>query len=466
MKLWGGRFAGETEENFSEFNASLPFDYVLYPYDIAGSRIHVQMLARQNIISEEEKEEILQGLSRVKTKLDDQEDWSEFAGRAEDIHSLIEGLLEEEIGDTAGKMHTARSRNDQIALDMKLFLRDKNGEIMIKIEEMIAVLIDRAEEHVNTIMPGYTHLQPAQPITLAHLLMAHGQQLKRDHGRLRDLQVRMNRCPLGSGALAGTTLPIDRDYTARGLGFAGPAENSLDAVSERDYLLEFHGAAASIMLHIGSLAEEIVMWNSREFDFIDISDRAATGSSIMPQKKNPDIAELTRAKSGRIIGNYTGLAHTLKALPLAYNKDLQEDKEGIFDTVKTLNKVLPVFSRLLDELTFKEENMSAAAEKSYLNATELADYMVEKGIPFRRAHEITGEIVRHAEKKGVDLAGLPQSVFEKNLPLSREDMDCEEIKQRLKIKRAVKERDVKGGPAPEAVRDQIEELSAWLDDQQ
>lgn len=466
MKLWGGRFQEDTGGKFAGFNSSLPFDYKLYSYDIEGSRIHVRMLARQDIITEEEKAKILSGLERVEDKLstliEDPEQKQELSLQAEDIHTLVESMLQEEIGEIAGKLHTARSRNDQVALDLKLYLRDNLQEIKQLIKKVVLVLIEKAREHTDTIMPGYTHLQPAQPITFAHLLSAHCQQLKRDHSRLQDCKKRMNFSPLGAGALAGTTFNIDRQWTAEKLGFLQPTENSLDAVSDRDYLLEFHNTATTIMTHLSSLAEEIILWNTQEFNFIEISDRAATGSSIMPQKKNPDIAELIRGKSGRILGNYNQLAHTLKALPLAYNKDLQEDKEGVFDTVSTLRNVLEVLIEFIPELNINREKMAAAARESYVNATELADYLADKGVPFRQAHEVTGKVVKYALENNIMLEEIEFDRLKEMLPVSNEKIERANLNQALKIENAVNRRDLKGGPAVSEVNRQLNTLESWL----
>ena len=466
MKLWGGRFEGKTGGKFAAFNSSLSSDFRLYPYDIQGSRVHVKMLSRQGIIKEDECEKILEGLDCVAQRLDeiaeDDVGASRLPSGAEDIHSLVEGMLQEEIGDLAGKMHTARSRNDQVALDMKLYMKDQISISAELITDLMEQILDLAGEHVEAIMPGFTHLQPAQPVTLAHLLLAHCQQLKRDHGRLKDLKERMNTSPLGSGALAGTTFAVDREWTAEKLGFAGPAQNSMDAVSDRDYLLEFHNAAVIIMTHLSSLAEEMVIWNSQEFDFMEISDSAATGSSIMPQKKNPDIPELIRGKSGRMLGNYTQLAHVLKSLPLAYNKDLQEDKENVFAVVDTLQEVLIIQAEFMDEIDFNLDKMAGAAEKGYVNATELADYLARLGLPFRRAHQVVGEIVNHALESQLKLQDISADEWRELLPLPAEEIDLEELYENLKIERAVERRDHTGGPAPAEAERQISDLRKWL----
>ena len=474
MPLWGGRFQENTGGKFARFNSSLPFDYKLYKYDIKGSKIHVKMLARQGIISEKEKEKLLSGLEQVRKKLAaaveasrpgqniEQNSSPDIDFAAEDIHTLVESMLKAEIGETAGKLHTARSRNDQVALDLKLYLLDNLQEIKQLLKEVIKVLIDLAREHTETIMPGYTHLQPAQPITFGHLLSAHCQQLRRDYSRLEDCQKRMNKSPLGSGALAGTTFAIDREWTAKKLGFSQATENSLDAVSDRDYLLEFTSAAVTIMTHLSSLAEEIIVWNSREYNFVEISDKAATGSSIMPQKKNPDIPELIRGKSGRILGSYTQLAHTLKSLPLAYNKDLQEDKEGVFDTVNTLTDVLEVLIEFIPELNIQQENMAAAASKGYVNATELADFLAARGVPFRQAHEAVGEVVKYALEHDIKLIDIEFNTLLDMLPLNRKEVERQELYQALNIENAVTKKDIKGGPAPAEVNRQLNDLENWL----
>ena len=466
MQLWGGRFQKDTGGKFAEFNSSLPFDYKLYKHDIKGSKIHVRMLHRQNIITEKEKAEILSGLEKVEEKLSaifaKPDCDKDLPLKAEDIHTLVESMLKKEIGEIAGKLHTARSRNDQVALDLKLYLLDNLQQIKQLVKEVVAVLVDLAQENTGTIMPGYTHLQPAQPITFAHLLSAHCQQLRRDYERLDDCEKRMRHSPLGAGALAGTTFNINREWSAEELGFQQAAENSLDAVSDRDYLLEFHNAAVIIMSHLSSLAEEIILWNTREYNFVEISDKAATGSSIMPQKKNPDIPELIRGKCGRILGNYTQLAHTLKSLPLAYNKDLQEDKEGVFDTVSTLKNVLEVLVDFIPELEINEENMAEAARESYVNATELADYLADKGLPFRKAHEITGEIVKYALENNIMLEDIGFDNLINMLPVSREEINKENLYRALDIENAVERRDIKGGPASSEVQRQLAHLEYWL----
>ncbi len=463
MKLWGGRFEEETGGEFADFNSSLSFDFHLYPYDIEGSRVHAKMLARQDIISEMDAEKIISGLDEVESRLDEVEGWQDLPFAAEDIHSLVEGMLKEEIGSIAGKLHTARSRNDQIALDIKLYLRDRGKDLLQKLVSLVQKMVEIAADHKKTIMPGYTHLQPAQPITLAHHLLAHAYKFKRDYNLLEDCLKHMDSSPLGSGALAATSFPLDREWTAEALEFSCPTNNSLDAVSNRDFLLEFQNTAVLIMTHLSSISEEIVLWNTAEFNFIEISDRAATGSSIMPQKKNPDIAELIRGKSGRVLGNYNQLAHTLKSLPLAYNKDLQEDKEGLFDTVATLEQVLPVFSRFLEEIEFLPERMREMAEKGYLNATELADYLAEKGIPFREAHEAAGRAVRYALESEQKLEEIELSQLVDLLPLSQEDIDETELKKSLEVENAVASRNIKGGPAPEQVAAEIKSLQQWIE---
>ncbi|MGM0420901.1 MAG: argininosuccinate lyase [Bacillota bacterium] len=463
MKLWGGRFKSGPSEKLDSFNSSLPFDIELYQYDIAGSRAHVKMLAEVDIISKEEKETILSGLNQVEVKITDTMKAKKGVPfQAEDIHSLVEELLTEEIGEAAGKLHTGRSRNDQVALDIKLYLKDNSDEIADLLLEVIKTLITLAEQEKDTIMPGYTHMQAAQPITLAHHLLAYAWKLKRDYEKLQDCIDRHNFSPLGAGALAGSTFPLDREMTAKELEFTGPTANSLDSVSDRDFVLDFQGTAVNIMLHLSSLAEEIIFWNSQEVGFIEIDDEMSTGSSIMPQKKNPDVAELIRGKTGRVLGNQAGLAMTLKGLPLAYNKDLQEDKEGLFDTVKTLQEVLEILPDFLEAISFQRDKMAQAASRGFLNATEIADYLADKGVAFRRAHEIAGKIVNTAVENKIKLEEL--NLASLNNFVEDEKVKFEEdIYDWLDLKNAIARRDIYGGPAPKRTTEQIEKLTKWLE---
>ncbi|MFW6274153.1 MAG: argininosuccinate lyase, partial [Halanaerobium sp.] len=387
MKLWGGRFEGGISKKMDQFNASLPFDINLMEYDIEGSLAHVKMLGRQQIISQTEVEEITAGLKEVREDLRKEIRNNKFdASEAEDIHTLVEMRLTDKIGALGGKLHTGRSRNDQVALDMRLYLRDQNEQVKKLILNFMEVLLDIAGEHTETVMPGYTHLQRAQAITFGHHLLAYYFKLKRDYERFEDADKRINISPLGSGALAGSSFDLDREWTALELGFSRASENSLDGVSDRDFVLEFLANASNLMIHLSRLSEEVILWNSKEFSFIELADQYTTGSSIMPQKKNPDLAELVRGKAGRVIGSLNQLLMTIKGLPLAYNKDLQEDKEGLFDCVNTLKIILELYPEMLKTMYVNKDAMRKAAAKGFLNATELADYLAEKGIPFRKAH--------------------------------------------------------------------------------
>ena len=380
-KLWGGRFEGENQKWIDEFGASIEVDQVLAEEDILGSLAHVKMLAKTAIILQEEADEIIKGLENLLVKAQKKE--LVFSIENEDIHLNIETLLHKEIGPVAGKLHTARSRNDQVATDMHLYLKRQVGEISVSLEDLEKVILLKAEKHVETIVPGYTHLQHAQPISFAHHLLAYYNMFKRDLERYQDSLKRIDCSPLGAAALAGTTFPIDRLYTAEQLGFSSIYSNSMDAVSDRDFILEFLSTSSILMMHLSRFCEEMILWTSHEYQFASLTDTFSTGSSIMPQKKNPDMAELIRGKTGRVYGNLFSLLTTMKSLPLAYNKDLQEDKEGMFDTVKTVKDCLEIFAGMLEDMIVHEENMSEATTKDFSNATELADYLASKGIPFR-----------------------------------------------------------------------------------
>lgn len=393
-KLWGGRFTKETNQLVEKFTASIEFDQKLALEDIEGSLAHVEMLGSCGIIPAEDVEQIKKGLTSIREKVLNHE--VSFSVEDEDIHMNIERMLIEEIGPVGGKLHTGRSRNDQVATDMHLYLRNQTKEIIELIRFVQEAIISQAKQHVETILPGYTHLQRAQPISFAHHLLAYFWMLERDKERLQDSLKRINWSPLGAGALAGTTFPIDRQFSAKQLGFETVYPNSLDAVSDRDFILEFLSIASILMMHISRLSEELVLWSSQEFQFVELDDSFCTGSSIMPQKKNPDVPELLRGKTGRVYGNLIGLLTTLKGLPLAYNKDLQEDKEGMFDTVETLAGSLQLLAPMIETMTVKRENMYKAVSQDYSNATDLADYLAGKGIPFREAHEIIGRIVLYA----------------------------------------------------------------------
>src|SRR6056297_194250 len=436
-KLWGGRFEAGTSELMDQFNASLPFDINLMEYDIKGSLAHVKMLGKQNILTKAEVEKITEGLNTVKNNLEAEIKAEEFDfNQAEDIHSLVEARLTEKIGAVGGKLHTGRSRNDQVAVDMRLYLRDQTEQIMDLIINFMQIILDLAEKHSKTVMPGYTHLQRAQALTFGHHLLAYYFKLKRDYERFEDTRKRINVCPLGSGALAGSSFNLDRDFTAKELGFDRACENSMDGVSDRDFVLEFLAVASNLMLHLSRLSEEIILWNSKEFSFIELADQYTTGSSIMPQKKNPDLAELVRGKTGRVIGSLNQLMMTIKGLPLAYNKDLQEDKEGLFDSVDTLKVVLKLYPEMLKTMEVNKDKMKEAASTGFLNATELADYLAEKGIPFRQAHQIVGEAVLFASKKEKELDQLQQEEWEEILG-EYLNVDAEELKEKLSVEAAV-----------------------------
>lgn len=444
-KLWGGRFTKTAEEWVDEFGASISFDKELVEEDIEGSIAHATMLAKCGIISEEEGKQIKEGLEKLKEKAEKGE--LEFSVALEDIHLNLESQLTDLIGPVGGKLHTARSRNDQVATDIHLYLRKQTNLVIELITEMQHALLSQAKKHVETVMPGYTHLQRAQPISFAHHLLAYFWMLERDKQRFQESLKRTNISPLGAGALAGTTFPIDRELTASLLGFDGIYENSLDAVSDRDFILEFLSASSILMMHLSRLAEEIILWSSQEFRFIELDDSFSTGSSIMPQKKNPDMAELIRGKTGRVYGNLIGLLTVLKGLPLAYNKDMQEDKEGLFDTVKTVTGSLKIFAGMIETLKVNENVMSEATRNDFSNATELADYLSDKGIPFRQSHEIVGKLVLTCVQKGCYLHDLPLEDYKEAHPLFEED-----IYEVLKPETAVKRRNSAGGTGFDQVR--------------
>ncbi|MCL6447640.1 MAG: argininosuccinate lyase [Armatimonadetes bacterium] len=444
-KLWSGRFQKETSQLVDDFHSSIGFDCRLYRQDIRGSIAHAAMLGRQGILTPEETRLIIDGLKEILAEIEAGR--VEFSREAEDIHLNIEQLLIAKIGEPGKKLHTARSRNDQVALDVRLYLKEEIDGIARLLQELQSALLDLAEKHVDTVMPGYTHLQRAQPITFAHHLLAYVQMFDRDRERLRDCYRRTDVLPLGAGALAGTTLPIDPHYVARELGFSAVAENTLDAVSDRDFIVEFLAAAALIMVHLSRLGEEIVLWASAEFGFVELDDAYSTGSSMMPQKKNPDVAELVRGKAGRVFGDLVSLLTVLKGLPLAYNKDLQEDKEALFDAVDTVKKCLLVFRPLVATLQVNKEKMARAAGEGFTNATDLADYLVGKGVPFREAHGITGRIVYYCLQEKKTLAELALEEYKQFSPVIEGD-----VYQFIAIDRCVKARRSPGGPSPDEVR--------------
>jgi argininosuccinate lyase len=454
-KLWSGRFSEPTDAFVEAFTASVEFDQRLYRYDIQGSIAHATMLARAGILSTTERDSIIAGLERIREQIESGEfDWSV---ELEDVHMNVEARLTSAIGDAGKKLHTGRSRNDQVATDVRLYLRDEIEIIRGEILRLQHALLDKAEQEAETILPGFTHLQTAQPVTFGHHLMAWFEMLERDRERLADCNKRVNIMPLGSAALAGTTYPIDRHYTAQLLGFERPSENSLDAVSDRDFAIEFSAAAALIMMHLSRMSEELIIWSSAQFNFINLSDSFCTGSSIMPQKKNPDVPELVRGKTGRIFGHLIGLLTLMKGQPLAYNKDNQEDKEPLFDTVDNLKGSLKVFADMIPAITCKPESMREAALKGFATATDLADYLVRKGTPFRDAHEVVGKAVALGVSKGCDLAEL--SLEELRGFSERIDADVYAV---LTLEGSVAARDHIGGTAPAQVRAAIGRARARL----
>ena len=453
--MWAGRFSKEVDEKVNDFNSSISFDARMYRHDIRGSMAHAQMLGEQGIIEKHESEKIIEGLKGILADLDSGA--LHFDPNAEDIHMFVEQVLTERLGDTGKRLHTARSRNDQVALDIKFYLKDECDEISKLTYELIETLIATAQEHYDTVMPGYTHLQRAQPVTFAHHIMAYAQMLTRDLGRLADTKKRMDRMPLGSCALAGTTYPLNRKRTAELLGFEDITYNSLDGVSDRDYCIELASAVSILMLHLSRFSEEIVMWCSWEFKFIELDDAYSTGSSIMPQKKNPDITELIRGKTGRVYGDLMTLLSMMKNLPLAYNKDMQEDKEAIFDAIDTVKLCLSTFIPMFRTMTVLKENMRKAAAKGFINATDCADYLVKKGMPFRDAYKITGTLVARCIELDTTLEDLDIKEYKKLT-----DVFDEDVYKAINLETCVMQRNVDGGPAPEAVARQIEQLKAEL----
>jgi argininosuccinate lyase len=447
-KLWGGRFSQPTDKFVEEFTASIQFDQRLYRYDIQGSIAHCRMLAKQGIIAHDEADAIVVGLGEILAEIEHGE--FEFSIAREDIHMNVEARLIEKIGPVGGKLHTARSRNDQVALDVRLYLRDEVDAIGKALIALRQALLDQGERNLDVIMPGYTHLQTAQPILFAHHLLAYVEMFTRDAGRLADLRARLNVLPLGAGALAGTTFPIDREWVAEQLGFAGVTRNSLDSVSDRDFAIEFCGFAAILMMHLSRLAEELVLWSSADFAFIDLSDGFCTGSSIMPQKKNPDVPELVRGKTGRVYGNLISLLTLMKSLPLAYNKDMQEDKEPLFDTIDTVRGSLKVFAAMIAQMTVNADRMREAAARGYSTATDVADYLVRKGLPFRQAHEVVGKTVRYCVETGKD---IPELTLEEFRQFSKKIED--DIFAAVTLEASVNARQATGGTARVAVEQEI-----------
>jgi len=445
MKLWGGRFTKETDQLVNNFNASISFDQKFYKQDIEGSIAHAAMLGHQDIISEEESSKIQEGLKGILSDIEDGR--LEITDEYEDIHTFMEATLIERIGDVGKKLHTGRSRNDQVALDMRLYTRDELLKVDEEVKELMAVILRIMKENLETYMPGFTHLQKAQPVTVAHHFGAYFEMFKRDRSRLSDIYKRMNYCPLGAGALAGTTYPLDRELTASLLGFDGPTLNSMDSVSDRDYLIEFLSALSTIMMHLSRFSEEICIWNSNEYKFIELDDAYSTGSSIMPQKKNPDIAELVRGKTGRVYGALMSLLTTMKGIPLAYNKDMQEDKELSFDAFDTVKGCVRLFRGMIDTMKFNNARMEESAKHGFTNATDAADYLVKKGVPFRDAHGIVGQLVLHCLDKGIALDDMTLDEYKAISPVFEND-----IYDAISLKTCVEKRLTLGAPGPDVMK--------------
>lgn len=443
-QLWGGRFTKETDQLVYNFNASILFDQKFYRQDIEGSIAHVKMLGKQGILTTEESEQISEELKHILTDIESGN--LEISSEYEDIHSFVEAKLIERLGDTGKKLHTGRSRNDQVALDMRMYVRTEIIQTDALLKGLLSVLLNIMKENTETIMPGFTHLQKAQPITLAHHMGAYFEMFKRDRQRMRDIYERMNYCPLGSGALAGTTYPLDREYTAELLGFYGPMQNSMDGVSDRDYVIEFLSALSVVMMHLSRFSEEIIIWNSNEYQFVEIDDSYSTGSSIMPQKKNPDIAELVRGKTGRVYGALISLLTTMKGLPLAYNKDMQEDKELTFDAIDTAKGCLALFEKMLATMKFRPEKMRESASHGFTNATDAADYLVNHGVPFRDAHGIVGKIVLYCLDKKIAIDEMSLEELKAISPVFEED-----IYEAVSMETCVNKRLTIGAPGKEAM---------------
>ena len=455
MKLWAGRLQGQVDEKLNQLNASIGFDSRMYKQDITGSIAHAKMLGKQGIIPAEDAEKIVSGLQDILSEIE--AGTLEIDMTSEDIHTFVEGELTKRIGDAGKRLHTARSRNDQVALDLRMYLADEIDKTIALAKDLIAALCGVAEQHLESVMPGYTHLQRAQPVTLAHYLMAYAQMLLRDIDRLSDCKKRTLVLPLGSGALAGTTYPLDRQYVADQLGFNGICMNSMDGVSDRDFALELMSDLSILMMHLSRFSEEICLWCSWEFKFVTLSDSFSTGSSIMPQKKNPDITELVRGKTGRVYGDLMTLLTAMKALPLAYNKDMQEDKEAVFDALDTAQLSLEVLAPMLRTATFHPDNMKKAALGGFINATDVADYMTKKGVPFRDAYCVTGQLVNRCIALGTTLDALPLAEYRAFSPVFDED-----VYAAIDLLTCVRQRSIPGGPAPETVKQQIEAVRAQL----
>ena len=454
-QLWGGRFTKETDKLVYDFNASISFDQKLYKEDIKGSIAHVTMLAKQGILTEEDKIAIINGLNGILCDIESGK--LQITSEYEDIHSFVEANLIDRIGDAGKRLHTGRSRNDQVALDMRMYTRSQVAQTDALLNSILETLLSMMEANLDTYMPGFTHLQKAQPVTLAHHLGAYFEMFKRDRQRMHDIYERMNYCPLGAGALAGTTYPLDRAYTAELLGFAGPTLNSMDSVSDRDYLIEFLAALSTIMMHLSRFSEEVIIWNSNEYRFVEIDDAYSTGSSIMPQKKNPDIAELVRGKTGRVYGALMSLLTTMKGIPLAYNKDMQEDKEMAFDAMNTVQDCLHLFTGMLDTMKFRKDIMAESAMNGFTNATDAADYLVVKGVPFRDAHGIIGRLVLYCIDKNTSIDKLSLEELK-----SICDVFDEDIFDAVSLKTCVEKRLTLGAPGMEIMKKVIEEEKRFL----
>ncbi len=454
-QLWGGRFTKETDQLVYNFNASISFDQKFYRQDIRGSIAHVTMLASVGVLTDDEKDQIIDGLNSI---LKDIENGNiEITSEYEDIHSFVEANLIDRIGDVGKKLHTGRSRNDQVALDMKLYTRDEIVEIKELVKELMMTLHQMMKDNIDAFMPGFTHLQKAQPVTLAHHIGAYMEMFKRDYSRLCDIYERMNYCPLGAGALAGTTYPLDREQTAKLLDFYGPTLNSMDSVSDRDYVIELLSALSTIMMHLSRFCEEIILWNSNEYQFVSIDDGFSTGSSIMPQKKNPDIAELVRGKTGRVYGALTSILTTMKGIPLAYNKDMQEDKELTFDAIDTVKGCISLFHGMIKTMTFHYDRMEASAKHGFTNATDAADYLVNHGVPFRDAHGIVGQLVLLCIEKNIPLDDLSLEEYKKISPVFEED-----IYEAISMQTCVEKRNTIGAPGHAAMEKVLEANEAYL----
>ncbi len=454
-QLWGGRFTKQTDQLVFDFNASITFDKRLFYEDVTGSIVHATMLAKQGILTEEERKSIVEGLTGI---LEDVDDGTLAIDESqEDIHSFVEATLIDRIGDAGKKLHTGRSRNDQVALDMRLYTRTRVAETDGLLKKLLEVILDTMENNLDTYMPGFTHLQKAQPITLAHHYGAYFEMFKRDRQRLADIYKRMNYCPLGAGALAGTTYPLDREYTARLLRFEGPTLNSIDSVADRDYLIEFLSALSTIMMHLSRFSEEVIIWNSNEYQFVELDDAYSTGSSIMPQKKNPDIAELVRGKTGRVYGALMALLTTMKGLPLAYNKDMQEDKEMAFDAMDTAADCITLFTGMIKTMKFCKDRMAKSAMNGFTNATDAADYLVGKGVPFRDAHGIIGRLVLYCIEKDTSIDALSLEELR-----SISDKFGEDIYDAISLKTCVEKRLTIGAPGEKMMRQVIEKNKVYL----